>query len=130
VKNFIGLRSIVYGPSKRPRHRFFPPGVQRIPFKWVHLRLPFAVFASVGAQFIEILPEADRQPGGVGRGNLRLLQCPVDDIARPQPDFERVVFHPAGFWVNLLVFLLVGRDDVPYMVEDDKARIGGALIQR
>jgi hypothetical protein len=46
------------------------------------------------------------------------------------PDFQCIVFHPPGFGINLLVFLLVRRDNIPGMVEQDAAGTGGALVYR
>jgi hypothetical protein len=38
------------------------------------------------------------------------------------------MFHPAGFGINLLVFLLVSRNDIPGMIKQYTAGAGGALV--
>ena len=44
------------------------------------------------------------------------------------PDLQGIMFHPTGFRINLLVFLLVCRNDIPGMVEQDAAGTGSALV--
>ena len=53
-----------------------------------------------------------------------------DDLARPQPDLLRIVLHPSGLRIDLLVLLLGAGDDCARPVENQKARAGGALIDR
>ena len=46
---------------------FFHDDKVHFAFLLAHLRLPFPVFLPVGAQGSEITPQADRQPGRIGR---------------------------------------------------------------
>ncbi len=47
-----------------------------------------------------------------------------------RPDFIGVVFDPARLRVNLMEFLLRGRNDRARRIEQQRARTGGALVQR
>ena len=60
--------------------------------------------------------------------NATLLHGFGHDFVNAPPDFLRIVFHPAGFGINLLVLFLGNGDDPPGRVEDDKSRAGGSLI--
>jgi len=53
-----------------------------------------------------------------------------DHLAGPQPDLVRIVLHPSGLRIDLPVLPLRAGDDSPGAVEDQKARAGGALIDR
>jgi len=48
---------------------------------------------------------------------VRLVEGPDDDGLRVLPDFDGVVFYPAGFRVDLFVFLVRVGDDLPAVVE-------------
>ena len=44
------------------------------------------------------------------------------------PDFERIVLHPAGLGVDLLMLFLVYSNHMPAVIEDHAAGAGGALV--
>ena len=62
-------------------------------------------------------------PGDVGPA-----QRLTDDIARVGPDLCRVVLDPSRAGKDLLVLDLAGGDDAARVVEDDRPRAGGALV--
>ena len=67
--------------------------------------------------------------GGPGAGgDLGLGQRRGDDAPGVVPDLERVVFDPARLGIDLLVFLVLGGDDLSAPVKHDAARAGGALV--
>ena len=51
-----------------------------------------------------------------------------DDCARAEPDLVRVVLHPSGLRIDLLVLFLGAGDDASATVENQKTCAGGALI--
>jgi hypothetical protein len=44
------------------------------------------------------------------------------------PDFEGIVFHPTGLWVDLPVLLLIHRDDIATVVEQNATGAGSSLV--
>ncbi len=46
------------------------------------------------------------------------------------PDFHWVVFYPAWFWVELLLFALRHAIDIGIVIHSDRAGAGGALVER
>src|SRR5688572_21701906 len=58
------------------------------------------------------------------------FQRTLNHLLSPQPNFQWIMFHPARLGINLPMFLLVNRNDISSMIEDDKASTGGALINR
>ena len=62
------------------------------------------------------------------RLQARLLHGFGDHLRGAEPDLVRVVLHPAGLRIDLLVLLLRGGDDAAAAVENDEARAGGALV--
>ncbi|MPN11366.1 hypothetical protein SDC9_158667 [bioreactor metagenome] len=58
-------------------------------------------------------------------GVHRLLQCPFFRL----PDVQRVVLHPAGLGVDLTKGVLSAGDNLPRLIEQDRAGTGGALVQ-
>ena len=75
-----------------------------------------------------LIGDADRDD--VGRGQVRLGQRAGRHRADVLPDLDGIMFHPAGFREDLLVFLLVDRDDAALVVEDHAPRGRGALVDR
>jgi hypothetical protein len=71
----------------------------------------------------------DTDRGYVGGVTDRPDQCFGGDAALRGQDVARIVLHPAGLRVDLLEFTLCGADDFSGMVEDQRARAGGALIE-
>ena len=59
---------------------------------------------------------------------LRLCESLGDDLTDVAPDLDGIVLHPAGAGEDLLVFFLPDGDDAPVVVEDDRARRGGSLV--
>src|SRR5207237_1136317 len=57
-----------------------------------------------------------------------LLHRALDHALRLLPDLHRVVLDPTGLGINLLVFEVVGRDDLAIVAEHHEARSGGALV--
>ncbi|MFZ0335411.1 MAG: hypothetical protein WBD21_09885 [Candidatus Acidiferrales bacterium] len=51
-----------------------------------------------------------------------------NNFLRSLPDFLRIMLDPSRFGINLLMFLLRDRDDLPGMIENDEPRTGGTLI--
>src|SRR5690606_34379799 len=70
----------------------------------------------------------DADGGDVGDVHAPLLQRPVDDLLGAVPDLLRVVLHPAGLGVDLVVFVLVDRHDLAAVVEDHAAGAGRSLV--
>ena len=58
-----------------------------------------------------------------------LARRAADDLDAARPDLLRVVLDPARLGVDLLVFLLIDRDDGPGVVEHHEAGAGRALIE-
>ena len=67
----------------------------------------------------------DVVPGQAGPGERR-----AHYFAGVVPDLQRVVFHPARLRENLPVLPLAGGDRRTAVVENDRARGGGALVDR
>ena len=65
---------------------------------------------------------------GAGR-NARLGQRVAGRGQLGAPDFQRVMFHPAGLGVDLRQLQLGLRHDVALLVKDDAAGAGGALVE-
>ena len=59
---------------------------------------------------------------------LRLRESLGDDLTDVAPDLDGIVLHPPGAGKNLLVFFLSDGDDAPFVVEDDRARRSGSLV--
>src|SRR5277367_6681786 len=70
----------------------------------------------------------DTDGSDVFRANPALLHRLSHHFVNAPPDFFGIVFHPAGFRINLLVFLLRNGNDSSGRVEDDEASAGGSLI--
>jgi hypothetical protein len=73
--------------------------------------------------------------GDADRGEVAMRQaCTAqrlgDDGLRVAPDLPRVMFHPAGLRIDLLVLHLRARDRSACAIEHDEARAGGALVDR
>ncbi len=77
---------------------------------------------------LALIGDADADEIGGGKpGRSKRIRHGGDRIA---PDLRRVVLHPAGFRINLLVLLLRGADDRAFPVENEKACGGCPLIDR
>src|SRR5205823_6632265 len=68
----------------------------------------------------------DADAGDVAR--VDLVEPGPDHLLRPLPDLHRVVLDPARLRVDLLVLLLVDRDNLPAVVEDHEAGACSALV--
>ena len=75
---------------------------------------------------LTLVRDADR--GDLVPVRARLCECLPDSLADVRPDFDRVVLDPACAREDLLVLELPDRDDLPGVVEQDRARGGGALV--
>lgn len=51
----------LFHPIERPRHRLLPTGIEAFTLLRVHLWQPFVVLTPIGAQIIDLFPEADSQ---------------------------------------------------------------------
>ena len=71
----------------------------------------------------------DADGGDVGGGDAGLLEGALDDLLAARPDLRRIVLDPARLGVDLLVLLLVDRDDAAGVVEDHEAGARGALVE-
>jgi len=69
--------------------------------------------------------------GHTDRGDVRrldLVEPRANDLLGALPDLHRVVLDPARLRVDLLVLLLIDRDNLPAVVEDHEAGAGCALV--
>ena len=73
---------------------------------------------------------ADAHRRDIARREPRSAQRFDHGAALRIPDLERVVFNPPGLWKVLTEFALRLRDDLATRVEDQRARTGGALVER
>ena len=67
--------------------------------------------------------------GNVAAVHIGFLHSLRGDRDLALPDFHRIVFDPAGLREDLRVFLLCKAQDVTFLVEDDAARAGRALVE-
>ena len=70
----------------------------------------------------------DTDRGQVVLVYLRFRESLGDDLTDVVPDLVGIMLHPAGAGEDLLVFLLPHGDDAACVVEDDRARRGGSLV--
>jgi hypothetical protein len=77
---------------------------------------------------LALIRDADR--GDVARGELRLGERRAHAGAGVAPDLERIVLDPPRLREVLLVFTLRARNDLPVVIEDDRAGRCGALVER
>src|SRR4029453_5251141 len=87
-------------PIKRPGPGLLPQAVLLVALRRIHPRLPLLVFPPVRTEILYLLPEADRQPGRIGRTERRGLgdggadHRNVEDV-RLELHQGLVVDHPA-----------------------------------
>ena len=77
---------------------------------------------------LALVGDADR--GEVAVRQVRAAQCLGDDRLGVAPDFQRIVFDPAGPRVDLPVLHLRAGDRCARAVEHDEAGARGALVDR
>src|SRR5204863_311941 len=76
---------------------------------------------------LALVRDADRHE--IGERDVRLAHRLARDIALRAKDLLRVVLDPAGLRKDLLELALRDRDGGAFLVEQDRARAGGALVE-
>ena|SRR5690349_3001471 len=56
------------------------------------------------------------------------FECSLDDVQGVVPDLDRVMFHPAGLWIDLSMLLLRAGDDLTLTAEQDEACTRDPLV--
>ena len=76
---------------------------------------------------LPLVRDPDRRE--VGRSHARLLQSVAQSTHLRVPDLQRIVLHPARPGKELAELMGLTRDDVAGVIEEDRARARGALIE-
>ncbi len=86
----------------------------------------FAGFFVPDNRGFTLIGDPDRlELGGI---DAAVVESLVDDEFGVFPDFHRVVLDPAGLRVDLFVFLIGLRYDIPVMVKDDETGSSRSLV--